>query len=467
MASYLSDYVPPECPIVDGVQHTGGKLEPVLSESWPADGIDEDIYRQYVTAGRRIYVQLSAAKTHADQGTISLRMYAKSLGSGRFLAVCASTINVKRSANSYFLGLQQFSTGSPTLWKLEIEDNRTTNEATGRAPISVNTLRESDPEPYSMIVQHPNDFDQYFCGESFGMGDANMKEFHADPAKLKGFSKNAVLEIRVRDAHNVLTTSQYEGFNSAILKSVLMWSHVCRDCRRGLNSLVKIRGDFFVDSGLVDHLEKLRENKSAFTTFTGAVSGEPTPDPDRWHNFFDTLNFGHTGYIPVDRSNKGIQFLCSAKENEIPQEILDLQSALGCSHRAIETTKFEIEILNDALSCDEAEPDPDIIACGKAGRIVQLNAKNYSFVSRSRTKLLFGQGDRPVEFFLVMLHEMGHWLGLGHLQSASGIMLPVFSDLECIDDTAEEALIQVLRKGPSAQNQSFGLKYGGSAARPH
>jgi hypothetical protein len=62
-------------------------------------------------------------------------------------------------------------------------------------------------------------------------------------------------------------------------------------------------------------------------------------------------------------------------------------------------------------------------------------------------------GSIDSEFLPVLVHEMGHWIGLGHITRGESIMAPTATEARCIDLQTARALYYGLehnRSGPSS-----------------
>jgi|HubBroStandDraft_6_1064221.scaffolds.fasta_scaffold62305_3 hypothetical protein len=458
---FLSDSRAPACRIVSGPTRPESRLEVPRSESWPSE-VYESTYRDYLFAGRRIYVQVSAragtpgVEVHRD---LKIRLSFKSGPSGSFVPVCESVLDrefFKKPASTYILGQHQYSDAMHTIWKVEVEDSQ--SSAGLRSPVNsylIKTFREIDPESLSSnpgVVRggsYPSGVEQYFCNNSSGEGNPTMPV-----ATLTGFVTNAVLTITVHDESGLTRQDRRHELESALLQSVSAWNRFCSRCSDGNNSVVRIDQDLFINSSFLWDLNALSQKRYSAVF----VLGQPPEGADKWWSLYQDERGPSAVYVPLDRHSDAIQFLCAANAGEIPDFALDVQSFLGCSQKSIHTTEMTIDILNQELSCGGV-PNRNVIACGQQAKLVQLNGKDYTFVSRSPTTALFGRGDRPVEFFLVMLHEMGHWLGLQHLNSPNGIMSGTLRDVECIDGAASAALREILEKGLPVDTQSWGLLY--------
>ena len=71
--------------------------------------------------------------------------------------------------------------------------------------------------------------------------------------------------------------------------------------------------------------------------------------------------------------------------------------------------------------------------------------------------MLFGKGTDRVDLALVLIHELGHWIGLRHLPETS-VMSEVIQDAKCVDQNTVERLSQVI-VGPWRPDGHHALLY--------
>ena len=89
-------------------------------------------------------------------------------------------------------------------------------------------------------------------------------------------------------------------------------------------------------------------------------------------------------------------------------------------------------------SCDS---NPDTIACEQWGDQIEFNIKDYTYTVDSSGEVAFGRGLREVSLDAVMAHEIGHWLGLDHVEKTDALMSPTVDKARCIVDADVEALL--------------------------
>jgi hypothetical protein len=116
------------------------------------------------------------------------------------------------------------------------------------------------------------------------------------------------------------------------------------------------------------------------------------------------------------------------------------------------------------MSCGTSS---DLVACENLGANVELNTRDYTFTGIASTEGVVGTDRSHVDLMQVLIHEVGHWIGLGHTLSpaAVDIMEESYEDGRCIENASVELLrnLVVDRPTPSGHT-SLSLKYASESA---
>lgn len=80
------------------------------------------------------------------------------------------------------------------------------------------------------------------------------------------------------------------------------------------------------------------------------------------------------------------------------------------------------------------------VACWNGTDRIVMNLDEFSFYAGNLGEPLLGTASRQVDLVRVFTHEVGHWLGVGHLDAEGSIMSAHFADARCIDDLAAARL---------------------------
>jgi hypothetical protein len=83
--------------------------------------------------------------------------------------------------------------------------------------------------------------------------------------------------------------------------------------------------------------------------------------------------------------------------------------------------------------------DANVIACRTDSELTEFNLRDYRFALSGRATTI-GEGPIPVNFPLVLLHEMGHWIGLPHINQRDSIVSESLASARCINQRTIEAV---------------------------
>jgi hypothetical protein len=116
-----------------------------------------------------------------------------------------------------------------------------------------------------------------------------------------------------------------------------------------------------------------------------------------------------------------------------------VQDAL-CSDVAPPDTSANIRVTfkDGETACGD---DSDIVGCRADHELTQYNIRDYRFTVRPGENSI-GRGPVEVDLLQAVLHEMGHWIGVGHLESGESIMAPSMEQARCIDFETVKALAE-------------------------
>jgi hypothetical protein len=119
--------------------------------------------------------------------------------------------------------------------------------------------------------------------------------------------------------------------------------------------------------------------------------------------------------------------------------------------------RLKIKIIDGYTSCG---PDDNIVGCEANEFLLELNASSYKFVDHGSDRPLFGHGSIPVDLQVVLMHELGHWVGIQqHLATPHNIMSAYLTDAQCIDAAVVEVLERVTQPLPIVQTKARALYY--------
>jgi hypothetical protein len=75
----------------------------------------------------------------------------------------------------------------------------------------------------------------------------------------------------------------------------------------------------------------------------------------------------------------------------------------------------------------------NVIACRADYELTEYNVRDYTFVAPTSELPAIGHGPQEIDFLHAILHEMGHWIGLEHIEGGESIMASSLETSRCID----------------------------------
>jgi hypothetical protein len=151
--------------------------------------------------------------------------------------------------------------------------------------------------------------------------------------------------------------------------------------------------------------------------------------------------------------------ICQLHSVQAP-EVLRIQQALGCSGAAGRVNEIILTLAlrpDGKTACGASAND---IACEADRELLESNTRDYAFCLSGATEECIGNGPRRVNLLHVLLHEAGHWLGLGHIEKPNAVMASYMSVSRCLGNDDAEALLDSLtaESVPVVVRASFRLK---------
>ena len=121
-----------------------------------------------------------------------------------------------------------------------------------------------------------------------------------------------------------------------------------------------------------------------------------------------------------------------------------------------ELSKIRVRFRDGPTACGD---DPNVIACRSDLELTEYNARDYRFVVPGTRPVTIGSGSLEVDLQHVVAHEMGHWIGLSHIERGQSLMSSSMENSRCIDtQTVDRLLAQGDGAGEAKFPQAFTMK---------
>jgi hypothetical protein len=404
----------------------------------------------YIEAGRNVYVEIKPDIQPSVPVHVKVSLDYKNSGEQPFTLGC----DVVRKAPDKMPGLvfgaipdSQTYLFKP-LWRLEFRyEGSEVLPRNGGTPITIRVFRDLDPErewngdPANGTLQGDLSL-AFMCEISAGTRTRPA----ASPTI---FAQSAVLKIRILDNTKSITPSNRQKLHQLVRDAVAVWRRSCAKCRPENLVFVEIDGTMYwmptafallTDSGDLS-------GPQSQTIILRDLRGTRSPTP---------------GYVALNRNDPGIIAICGISAESAGDDVKAIQQALHCGgvSRASEAV-MSLLLPREHTSCGQ---DPNIIACEPDLELVEFDLQNYTFYSPGPGSKLFGTGNRKVDFLHVVLHEIGHWIGIsGHINVGESIMAEYMEDSRCIDNATIDAMGKTSPTFVSEESRKQAFRF----RRPH
>jgi len=264
------------------------------------------------------------------------------------------------------------------------------------------------------------------------------------------FATQAMLSVALDDQEASLDSSVMRKLGLYVTESLATWNAACFNCATNNLLLVKVGHDLYLNSILA----------SAYRQAAHAgLSPAFMADLDMIIALM-RRNASASGvqYEFIEKDDPAINAICSSYEGWRDPRMMVVRNGLGCpapgDHvQAKDISQVTVKLRGGLTSClNNGKRDPNIIACEKSDQ-VELDTGDFAFVSHESEDILFGKGNRQVDLLRVVAHELGHWIGLSHLQP--GIMAADFPEADCINDAVVDRLLGAVNNKQSAQQSTL------------
>jgi Matrixin len=216
-----------------------------------------------------------------------------------------------------------------------------------------------------------------------------------------------------------------------------LWAANCGNCRFDALSVIRIGDDAWVRADIAHPI--LLQTGNAAKMFSSTVDG------DRLLARVATAVGGRElfGQHPISPSDR-IAICARNPSGQQAAAYNAIAAVLGCHGSPVTTFETKVTLLVDKDQPTACGSTANIIACEEDTSYVELNGRDYKFCLTSEDSECLGSGARRVDIVQIMLHEVGHWIGLGHSKSPDSIMSASMDGSRCITNEDVANLAQAV-----------------------
>lgn len=341
--------------------------------------------------------------------------------------------------------------------------------------------KPSNPPLWRIDLEAPMDMDydtkvvlRYPTAEHFS--DTFPTEFQCSPpstarttyrsSNTNPFAGATVLKLGFLDPEKMLTPQAKETVLKHVLFGMALWRPICYLCTPDQLVLARVDGKTFILQSALNAIDAHYAQTDTPGPPPQFVGGHPFGKYDMLEIALNARNQsrgtpGNSGYIELLQPTLGLKGLCADNFEELPQTLQRIRSAIGCKidEGRIEISKLSAstQLIFRTTPLDGCITNTNTIACESSALKIEFNAKDYTFVSHFSQTEVVGKGLRKVDLLHVLAHEIGHWIGVGHLEQRGSLMSESMSGSRCLDSAATNAL-NILAAGgdfPSIKPQAL------------
>jgi len=375
-------------------------------------------------AGQEVYLSIPSSWRKAGR-RIYIKIEAKRFDDSSYRIVCKPFLLSR--TDGYVLA-RLVTQGEWLNWRVETRFERSDGGFHNEEAITINRERFISPPPMSAAG---TDF-----GRALSFICFDRKTSDVTSLGESDFAKSFYLDIQVRQSEFKVSESQLRDVERLSLDVASAWNRACINCQALNLSIISFNGKNFIHSAVGQWV------RSKLLTPLDAEYINMSLRVAKGNNRIGTTGLSFS-YQPIGDIRMEFEDVCRIQElpSHSSLSILKRQVCNEESRKQNYTTNILIDFVEGKTACGN---DPNIIACRADNELTEFNVRDFKFILSDASAPSIGNGKIEVDFAHVLLHEMGHWVGLGHIDSDDSAMAPSMEQSRCIDAVTVERLNKVV-----------------------
>lgn len=416
----------PDCDFGAAPKREPAELESIASVG-PAAALTKVATIRLFGAGQELYVDIPPSWRKSGR-SIYMKIEAKRFDDSNYRTVCSQFL---LSRTSGYVLARVVTQGEWLDWRVETRFGRSDDRFRSEEPITFSRERFLSPPP---MFAAGTDFDRTLSFVCF-----DHKTSDVTSSGTTDFAKSFHLDIRVRESSYKLSASQLREVERLSLAVASTWNRACVNCQPLNLSVITFNGNNFAHSAIAQWVRtKLAVPLDAeFLNMSLGVA--------KGRNRIGTDGIS-SSYQPIADLSTEFQDICKLQTLPSHANISELKRQVcnGAPRGAQSSTNILIDFVEGRTACGN---NRNIIACRADNELTEFNVRDFKFVFSGSSVASVGNGKIEVDFSHVLLHEMGHWIGLGHIDSGNSAMASSLEQSRCIDAVTVERLSSVVASG--------------------
>ncbi|MBX9964042.1 MAG: hypothetical protein K2Y35_13345 [Burkholderiales bacterium] len=417
----------------------------------PADGLD----------GEPLYVEGPldlVMRLRQKAGTsFSIRTLAKPTWTGSFAPACVSEIGANAEATDTFVVASarphtSLTDGIKAVWRVEVSTLGSVERESAMSLEFFEIVHDFENPTPPQLALPPGGLrratSELVCSsKNLGSGPLNKESLSSN------FAGVPLLRVKIASSQNAISQQERGLIRDALLEAVALWRFVCPACEPTNMVLVEIDGERYVHPGVRRFMEALPQHPELLKPPDGEAS---LRDPGRPGSYMldDFLASNLGGRIGIDAASQNYEKLANwgsqkeevcklASSRKTSFRLAALSRAIGCEgERAVNSIEFTLLLSATPVGCGSSA---NVVACEADPWLVELNVRDYQFVDHRTRQTVIGSSGTQVGILPVILHELGHWIGMGHLRGGETIMADTLKNARCLTDYDAWILSRIAR----------------------